>query len=174
MAEIRYFIMTQTDDFKHYKAIDFEKIDVDFLMAKGDIQKSLTVLQDTTRIKLGFYSRIENASDQLITELSGKVNGLTVDEVDEFQFQNARLNKALADHFDELPKAILSANQKQEIALTELNTSLSAYGLSIYNINLTDGENVFYYHRFQIKNQSYEGIFELNKKTLEVSSFKEI
>lgn len=174
MAEIRYFIMIQADDFKSYQAIDFQQIDLDFLMSQGEIQASIMVLQDTTRTKLRYYATLENASDQLISKLSERLTDFPIDYVDEFQFENARLDKALSQHFDKTPEVIAAANSKMQAALAQLNTRLGAYGLSIYNINLTDGDAVFYYHTFQLQGNEHSGVFELNKETMEVESFKEI
>ncbi|MFY0591663.1 hypothetical protein [Roseivirga sp.] len=174
MAEIRYFIMIQADDFKSYEAIDFQKIDVDFLMSNKEIQSSLVTLQDTTRTKLRFYARLENASNQLIDDLTQRAHDFSIDNVDEFQLEKAKMDKALSDHFQNLPETLSIANRKEQKALNTINKSLEAYGLSIYNINLTDGKSVFYLHSFRLKSRSHKGIFELNKETLEVSSFKEI
>lgn len=173
-AEIRYFIMTQADDFKSYQAIDFQQIDMDFLMSNTEIQKSLVVLQDTTRTKLQYYTSLENANEQLVSKLSESLSDFPVDYVDEFQFENARLDKALRAHYQNLPETLLAIETKQQQALSILNTELSAYGLSIYNINLTDGAAVFYYHTFQIDGNEHAAVFELNKETLEVESFKEL
>jgi len=174
LAEIRYFIMLQADDFESYQALDFQKIDLDFFMSDEEVQKSLVVLQDTTSIKLRYYSILENASDQLISNLSERVTDFPIDAVDEFQLQNARLDKALANHFKDLPKALLNANVRGQVALAKLNDKLGSYGLSIYNINLTDGDNIIYHHSFRLKGLDHTGIFELNKETFEVTSFKEI
>lgn len=173
-AEIRYFIMTQSDDFNSYEGKEFQQIDLDFLMSNTEIQKSLAVLQDTTRTKLKHYALLENASEQLISKLSERLSDFPVDYVDEFQFENVRLDKALQDHYKTLPESLSSIAVKQEEALSVLNTALSAYGLSIYNINLTGGDAVFYYHSFQLQGNDHIGVFELNKETLEVQSFKEI
>lgn len=174
MAEIRYFIMIQADDFDSYQAIDFQQIDTNFLMSNAEIQKSLMVLQDTTRTKLKYYGVLESTSPQLISKLSESLNEFPIDYVDEFLFENARLDKALRDHYKNLPETLLTIEAKQQAALSVLNRELSAYGLSIYNINLTDGDAVFYYHTFQLQGNEHAGVFELNKETMEVESFKEI
>ena len=173
-AEIRYFIMIQADDFDSYQAGEFQQIDLDFLMSNTEIQKSLLVLQDTTRTKLKYYSTLENTSPKLIAQLSESLNDFPIDYVDEFQFDNARLDKALRHHYQDMPESLLTIETKQQEALSILNTELSAYGLSIYNINLTDGDAVFYYHSFLLQGTEHTGVFELNKETLEVQSFKEV
>ncbi len=173
-AEIRYFISLQADDFSSYQSIDFQKIDLDFFASNKEIQRSLITLQDTTRTKLKYYATLAVQSELLVDELTKKLGNFPVDQVDEFLMENIRLDKALNTHFGALPTELLAAKAKEEEALSILNSQLSAFNLSIYNINLTNGNSVFYYHKFGLKNGEHSGIFELDKESLEVLSFKEI
>lgn len=173
-AEIRYFIMLQADDFDSYQSIDFQKIDLAFFQSNTEIQKSLMALQDTTRTKLRYYATIDQPSESLVGNLSQRLLDFKVDQVDEFLIENIRLDKALNKHFETLPAELIAAKAKEEEALNILNNQLAAFNLSIYNINLTDGNSVFYYHQFELEGDRHSGIFELNRESLEVLSFKEI
>ena len=63
--------------------------------------------------------------------------------------------------------------------LNNLNSALSVYNLSIYNLDFESSESQIYFHLFEINdlrngNTNYKGIFELDKETKIVLSYKEI
>lgn len=173
-AEISYFIMQQADDYENYQAQDFQRIDREFLEGHTLIYQNLMVLKDTTRTKLSYYNVLEDLDEQLIASLQKKLLSFPVDQLDEFLMEKAALDRALSAQMAAVPKALTEARRKERQALDILSKQLANYNLSIYNIDLDGGPNVYYLHKFQWHNTPKSGVFELDKATGQVVSFMEI
>ena len=173
-AEISYFIMQQANDYENYQARDFQRINREFLESHTLIYQNLMVLKDTTRTKLNYYNVLEDPDEELVASLQKKLLSFPVDQLDEFLIEKAALDRALNAQMAAVPKAVTEARSKERQALTVLSKQLAHYNLSIYNIDLDGGPNVYYLHKFQMHNTPKSGVFELDKATGQVISFKEI
>ena len=179
-AEIRYFILEHLDNDIAYHPIRFQRIDNDFLSSDMTLMTSVLAIQDTVRTKvnmaLNFSVEFESPVIQAFLSME---NNFEIDLIDELILENVKLDNAL--------KAKLKSNQKtfpenyraQQQLFTDqlfaINNALSHFNLSAYHLDLSGKVSTFYLHEYQLNQaQNITTVFELNTKSLEVLSFKDI
>tara|TARA_R110001599_G_scaffold227688_2_gene426748 strand:+ start:516 stop:1148 length:633 start_codon:yes stop_codon:yes gene_type:complete len=177
-AEIRYFILEHLENDIAYKPVRFQRIDNNFLSSDMTLMTSVLAIQDTVRTKLNLaldYSVVFESP--LINDFLGMENNFEIDLIDELILENIKLDNALKAKINHkpLPENYRAQQQLFTDQLFDINNALSHFNLSAYHIDLSGNASTFYLHEYQLnQGQSITTVFELDTKSLEVLSFKDI
>lgn len=170
-AEIRYFFLQHQDDYTSYVAIDFQKIDLEFLESQQTIQKALLVLQDTTKMRMQqLHLANETNEIELLTSFS---EPFSIDRIDEYLKVRASAEGKLNKHNIELNETFAKALLEEENALEQLASILGQFNLSIYSLNF-ENDPIIFWHRYLLDGEERSAIFELDRASAEVISFREM
>ncbi|WP_420384727.1 hypothetical protein [Roseivirga sp.] len=170
-AEIRYFFMQHNDDYRSYEPVSFQKIDLAYLESQEPIQKALLVLQDTTkmRVKELQLARLFETADEVMPF----AQKFSIDQIDDYIKIKASVEGALKRKGNEASEAYQQALRQEENALNLLSDVLSHFNLSIYSIDFAN-DPVIYFHEYLLDYMPRSAVFELNRESAEVISFREV
>lgn len=179
---ISHFIADNLEEATLYQPKIFKRIDESFLMSQPDINKAytsfidsvgrqLSLLGDET-ISLDLQNSLESASSHAQKfSLESLYHYLPLDA------QMKRLLKKADPLSEEKQKALYAEETRMHQAFNEINKALSRYSLSLFSLDLSEG-NPRYWHEYELSDDRgtslHEVVFELEKGSQEVVSFKEI
>ena len=166
---ISHFIVDNLKEATLYQPKIFKRIDESFLMSQPDINKAyasfvdsvgrqLSLLEDES-ISLDFQNSLQAANTH-----AQRFNLKSLYHYLHLDAQLKRLLKRADPLSEEKQKALFEEETRMHQAFNELNQALSRYSLSLFSLDLGEG-NLRYWH---------EAVFELEKGSQEVISFKEI
>lgn len=167
-AEIRYFFLQHQDDYTTYLPLDFQKIDLAFLESQQTIQKALLVLQDTTKMRI---EQLHLANE--IELLASFIQPFSIDRIDEYLKARASAEGKLSKHSIELNETFARALLEEENALEQLASILGQFNLSIYSLDF-ENDPIIFWHRYLLDGEERSAIFELDRASAEVISFREM
>lgn len=170
-AEIRYFFMQHQEDYQSYEPLSFQKIDLAFLESQEPIQKALLVLQDTTRQRVK-QLHLANLSDQ-VESISSFGEKFSIDRIDDYLKTRAAAEGLLSRKLKSPSEAYQASLRSERSALELLENILSQFSLSIYSIDF-ENDPIIYFHRYKLDDEERSAVFELNRESGEVLSFKEL
>lgn len=168
---ITWFIYSQTGDFDNYEVLDFLEITNDMLLQDVQLKAQIGVVQDTLSEKLSLLHTYHKMSETWLSTAS-QFQNMQPDQLDEWMKFNAKLDLALSA-LNETER--LKRIKKQEAkALDLIEAKLQALNLSIRSIDLSGEKSIHYLHRFALDGKEALSVFEIDTKTDEVISYKEI
>ena len=170
-AEIRYFFLQHQEDYTSYEPLDFQKIDLAFLESQQPIQKALLVLQDTTKMRIQ-QLHLANETDE-IELLASFSEPFSIDLIDEYLKVRASAEGKLSKHGTKLNEAYAQALLDEEDAVEQLAYILGQFSLSIYSLDF-ENDPIIFWHRYLLDEEERSAIFELDRASAEVISFREV
>lgn len=170
-AEIRAFFYEYKDDAQAYVPLRYQKIDLAFLADQAPIQKALLVLQDTTRQRVK-QLHLANLSDK-VEDISTFIQSFQIDQIDDYLKLRAFAEGELSRKGNSYSEAYQLALANEELALEELEHLLGQFNLSIYSIDF-ENNPVIYFHEYRMDNEDRSAVFELDRESWRVLSFKEL
>ena len=170
-AEIRYFFMQHQEDYQSYEPLSFQKIDLAFLESQEPIQKALLVLQDTTRQRVK-QLYLANLSDQ-VESISSFSENFSIDRIDDYLKTRALAEGLLSKKIKNSSSAYQQALTSEQSALDLLENILSQFSLSIYSLDF-ENDPVIYFHQYKLDDEERSAVFELDRESAEVISFREM
>ncbi|NVJ46419.1 MAG: hypothetical protein HWE07_04800 [Cytophagia bacterium] len=170
-AQIRGFIYEYKDEVQSYVPLRYQKIDLAFLENQEVIKDALLVLQDTTRQRVR-QLHLANLSDQ-VENISAFSEPFHLDKIDDYLKLRAsaegRLSRKQKPHSETYQQALAL----EQSALDNLESLLSQFNLSIYSIDFED-DPVIYLHEYRMNDEDRSAVFELDRESSEILSFKEL
>ena len=170
-AEIRYFFMQHQEDYQSYEPLSFQKIDLAFLESQEPIQKALLVLQDTTRQRVK-QLYLANLADQ-VESISSFRENFSIDRIDDYLKTRALAEGLLSKKIKNSSSAYQQALTSEQSALDLLENILSQFSLSIYSLDF-ENDPVIYFHQYKLDDEERSAVFELDRESAEVISFREM
>lgn len=170
-AEIRYFFMQHQEDYQSYEPLSFQKIDLAFLESQEPIQKALLVLQDTTRQRVK-QLYLANLADQ-VESISSFSENFSIDRIDDYLKTRASAEGLLSKKIKNSSSAYQQALASEQSALDLLENILSQFSLSIYSLDF-ENDPVIYFHQYKLDDEERSAVFELDRESAEVISFREM
>lgn len=168
---ISWFIYQNNGEFEDYRALEFIEITNEMLLQDVQLKTQLAVVQDTLKQK----TQLLHANRKLPKSWQEEVDAfeeIQPDQMDEFLQLNAKLNLALGSIAPS--EQISLIKQRENNALSLISAKLEALNLSIYGIDLSGKQHVYYLHRFAIDAQEQLSVFEVDTETQSVNSYKRI
>lgn len=168
---ISWFIYEQTGDFEDYKALEFVEITNEMLLGDVDFKRQFEVVQDTVKQKttlLQAYNKLPESWSSQIDQFEE----LKPDQLDDYLKFNAKLDMALSAVEDRQTKEQIE--KQLQPALNLIEAKLQALNLSIFSIDLSAKETLYYLHRFALDGNEQLSVFEIDSETQNVISYKRI
>ena len=174
---IGYFIQENLEGGVSYTPIEMYQVNEQFLNGLTDVQDSFIAIQDSINNQLGLISTFNGTINTELIEAKQLFANLSLSSLNEYLIVDARLKRQI--NTKQLKDLIRDEELKMHKGLNSLNIALSTYNVSIFNLNFETSESHIYFHKFRLNNGSndpinHKGIFELDKKTKAVLSYKEI
>lgn len=170
-AQIRSFFYEYKEDVQAYVPLRYQKIDLAFLENQDLIKDALLVLQDTTRQRVR-QLHLANLSDE-VEHISAFSEPFHIDKIDDYLKLRAsaegRLSRKQKTHSETYQQALAL----EQSALDNLESLLSQFNLSIYSIDF-ENDPVIYFHEYRMDNKDRSAVFELDRESEAVISFREI
>lgn len=170
-AQIRSFFYEYKEDVQAYVPLRYQKIDLAFLENQDLIKDALLVLQDTTRQRVR-QLHLANLSDEA-EHISAFSEPFHIDKIDDYLKLRAsaegRLSRKQKTHSETYQQALAL----EQSALDNLESLLSQFNLSIYSIDF-ENNPVIYFHEYRMDNKDRSAVFELDRESEAVISFREI
>ena len=175
--EIGYFIQENLGSGEIYSPLELHEVNERFLTSLTEVQGSFTEVRDSIHQQLKIISDLNNETNSRLIEAKSLFENLSLKSINDYLIAAARLKREVKT--EELLDLLHPEEVKMNEALNNLNAALSVYNLSIYNLNFESSQSQIYFHLFEINDLNngttiHKGIFELDKKTKDVLSYKEI
>lgn len=175
--EIGYFIQEKLGPDEIYSPLALHEVNESFLYSLTEVQSSFTEIRDSIHQQLNIISGFSKGTSSAMLEAESKFEALSLKSINEYLIAIARLKKEVRN--EKLLKLLRAEELNMNRGLNKLNDTLSLYNLSIYNLNFEAFESKIYFHLFNVNDPkhgttNHKGIFELDKKTKAVLSYKEI
>ena len=182
--EISFFIIENLEGEVKYTPQGFSEVNEAFLLSKSEIYDPFLIMQDSIQNQLGLLGQIylSNTLTELVNNAKIESANLRLKTITNYLKLDAKLKRILKDEeiaYKRIQDLLYEEEVKMHSAINDLNTALSTYNLSVFNLNLDQSETVIYLHNFLLSdpiNGSYnqQSVFELNRLTKKIVSFKEI
>jgi len=174
---IGYFIQENLEGGVSYSPLETHQVNEQFLNGLTDVQESFITVRDSINNQLGLISTFNSTTNTELIEAKLLFENLSISSLNQYLIIDARLKSQIKTK--QLKDLIREEELKMHEGLDNLNIALSAYNVSVFNLNFETSESHIYFHKFRLNSGSndptnHEGIFELDKKTKAVLSFKEI
>lgn len=169
---ISWFIYQNSGEFEDYKALEFIEITNEMLLKDVQLKTQLAVVQDTLKQKAQLLHANQKLPNSWQKEVNAFEQSIQPDQMDEILKLNAKLNLAI-ESMEHTPQ-IENIQQREHAAIEMISTKLAALNLSIYGIDLSGQENLYYLHRYAIDSQHLLSVFEIDAATQSIKSFKQI
>ena len=177
------YISANLEEDTQYRPIVFKRIDENMLMNEPGIHTAFATIIDsihmqlsmlsTNYISLDFQNSLEAADDYR--------NDLNLENLAGYLPLDAQMKRQLkqASTLSEEKRAALYQEEtRMHQAISDLNAALGRYNLSLFSLNLGADSNPIYWHQYQLNDEAGssvgQAVFELEKESGEILSFKEI
>jgi len=166
-----------------YRSIAFKRVDEQMLMNQPGIGTAYATVVDSIDrqlrmlgseyVSLDFQNSLQAAGDY--------ANQLNLQNLAGYLPLDAGLKRAVKKP-GVLDKSLKAALYKEETrmheAINQLNSELGTYNLSVFSLNLGDDSNPIYWHQYELSDaagsSAHESVFELERESGTIVSFKEI
>ncbi len=181
--KISTFILDNLEDKVVYTPLDFQEVNESFLLSKAEVSEPFQVFQDSISKQLEILKGRSYSSDlnQLLLEAESHYATLRLNQLSDYLTLDARLKRHLKKEgkLDKISLHKLSLEQaRMSEGINDLNAALGNYNLSIFSLNFELSETIIYLHNFQLSDskglRNQQGVFELDRKSRDVVSFKEV
>jgi hypothetical protein len=174
---IGFFIRENLESGELYTPKEFQQVNEEFLTSLTDVQSSFTKIRDSIYSQLNLLSASNVSTNSTLIKAQKLFEKLSLSTLNLYLITDAHLKRQLKT--EGVMDMIHSEEIKMHEGLNNLNSALSTYNLSIFNLNFEASESQIFFHRFELSGGAnsptyHQGIFELDKKTKEVVSYKEI
>jgi len=175
--EISYFIQDNLQNGTEYNAIDFQEVNEAFLAGLANVQVAFKDIRDSINNQLEIIDRFAEDENSVLEEAKQSFKSLSLISLVEYLYTDARLKREIKS--STIKTMLREEEDRMQKGISDLNKLLSVYNLSIFSLNFENATTQIYLHKFELNDLDKglslrQGVFELDKKTKEIVSFKEI